>query len=161
MALGSGCSPADLHGAALGRKAGAALRSVPFTTVPSTKALDVPKTSAVQDGAYFTDLAKTDPALAPYVNEWGDVALRALLTDGSAFCAFLSRYGSVDVAMTSLAIGARGVEGQTHLPMSVRTFNAIDAVSLVDLCPRDVKVLPSRDRQRIAKLGAALHSTGS
>ncbi|HMK98541.1 MAG TPA: hypothetical protein VK425_13395 [Acidimicrobiales bacterium] len=115
-----------------------------------------PKTSATQDLDYFKDLAKADPGLASYVGTWDNVALRALMTDGSAFCAFLEQSKSVDVAMASLVIGARSVETQTHLPISVKTFNAVDAVALVVLCPSEIKLLPSVDQSRINHLGAAL-----
>ena len=52
-----------------------------------------PRTSAVQDGRYLTDVAQADSDLATYVQHDGDVALKAMLTDGSAFCAFLRRGG--------------------------------------------------------------------
>lgn len=120
------------------------------------KRLLVPKTSAVQDGQYFTDLAKADPGLATYVQTDGNVALRALLTDGSAFCAFLQSGGGIDNAMAEVVIGAKSVEPQTHLPSTVTTFNAIDAVSLLTLCPADQKLVPVADRSRIRALGQAL-----
>jgi len=84
------------------------------------------------------------------------VALQALLTDGSAFCAFLKRGGGVDDAMESVVIGARSVESQTHLPKSVTTFNAIDAVALVELCPPEQKLLPSADQAHIESLSKSL-----
>ena len=122
----------------------------------SSSHLVAPKTSAVEDVNYFTDLAKVDPDLATYVNTWDNVALRALLTDGSAFCAFLEQSKSIDDAMASLVIGARSVEKQTHLPVSVKTFNAVDAVALVVLCPSEVKLLPSVDQSHVDRLRAAL-----
>ena len=73
-----------------------------------------------------------DPALATYEQKEGNVALRALLTDGSAFCAFLQRGKGIDNALASVAVGARGDEAKTHLPLSVTTFNTIEAVALVD-----------------------------
>jgi hypothetical protein len=85
-----------------------------------------------------------------------EVALQALLTDGSAFCAFLKRGGGVDDAMESVVIGARSVESQTHLPKSVTTFNAIDAVALVELCPPEQKLLPSADQAHIESLSKSL-----
>ena len=92
--------------------------------------LVAPKTSYAEDTAYFQDLAKVDPGLSSYVDSNRAVALQALLTDGAAFCAFLKRGGGVDNAMESVVIGASSVESKTHLPTSVATFNAIDAVAL-------------------------------
>jgi hypothetical protein len=90
------------------------------------------------------------------VQAQGNVALRALLTDGSAFCAFLGRGGGIDNAMASVVIGARSVEPQTHLPSTVTTFNAIDAVALLTLCPSEQKLVPAQDRAKIRQLGNAL-----
>ncbi|MGP8207406.1 MAG: hypothetical protein ACLQVK_15360 [Acidimicrobiales bacterium] len=118
--------------------------------------ISAPRTSPAQDGQYFTDLAKSDPGLATYVQTEGNVALRALLTDGSAFCAFLQTGGGIDNAMASVVIGARSVEPRTHLPSTVATFNAIDAVSLLTLCPSDQRFVPAADRTRIRALGQAL-----
>ena len=123
---------------------------------PAEGPLEAPKTSSLEDVNYFNDLAKVDPGLATYVNTWSDVALRALITDGSAFCAFLDRDKSVDDAMTSLVMGARSIESQSHLPMSVKTFNAVDAVALVALCPGEVKLLPPEDRAKVRHLGVVL-----
>ena len=81
---------------------------------------------------------------------------RALLTDGSAFCAFLPRRGGIDEAMTSLVAGANSVEAQTHLPATVTTYNTIDAVALLELCPDEQKVLPAADRSRLRTLAQAL-----
>lgn len=122
----------------------------------STDRLVPPKTSYAQDAAYFQDLAKADPALSSYVNSRQEVALQALLTDGSAFCAFLKRDGDVDNAMASVVIGARGVESQTHLPSSVATFNAIDAVALIDLCASERKLLPVSDQMHVESLSKSL-----
>src|SRR3974390_3034742 len=104
--------------------------------------LQAPKTSPAQDTLFFTDLARADPSLSDYVNANGNLALQALLTDGSAFCAFLQRDGTIDGAMTAVVAGARGVENQTHLPSSVQTFNAIDAVALIALCPAEQTLIP-------------------
>jgi hypothetical protein len=121
-----------------------------------TKALSPPKTSPVKDSRYLLDVTNVDPALASYVQQRGNVALRALLTDGSAFCAFLSRGGGVDAALTSVAIGAKSVEAHTHLPMKIVTFNTMEAVALLALCPSDQKLLPASDRSRIRALQRAL-----
>ncbi len=122
---------------------------------PSTQ-LAAPKTSVAQDGRFFTKVSETDSALATYVQKQGNVALRALLTDGTAFCAFLHSGEGVDNALASVAVGARGEEATTHLPLSVLTFNSIEAVALLTLCPRDLKLLPHSDRSKIRKLGDAL-----
>ena len=84
------------------------------------------------------------------------MALRALLTDGAAFCAFLLRGGGIDRALTSVAMGAKSVESQTHLPMKVVTFNTMEAVALLTLCPSERKLIPASDRVKIRTLGRAL-----
>jgi hypothetical protein len=122
----------------------------------AAKPLTGPKTSATKDSQYLLDVAKVDPALSSYVQENGNVALRALLTDGSAFCAFLGRGGGIDAALTSVAVGARSVESKTHLPLKVVTFNTMEAVALLTLCPTDQKLIPAADRQKIRSLGRAL-----
>jgi hypothetical protein len=120
------------------------------------KPLTGPKTSVTKDSQYLLDVAKADSALGSYVQERGNVALRALLTDGAAFCAFLGRGGGIDNALTSVAIGARTVESQTHLPMKVVTFNTMEAVALLTLCPSEQKLIPASDRTKIRALGRAL-----
>jgi hypothetical protein len=122
----------------------------------AAKPLRSPKTTAVKDSQYLLDVAKADPTLGTYVQQRGNVALRALLTDGAAFCAFLSRGGGIDKALTSVAIGARSVESQTHLPMKVATFNAMEAVALLTLCPSEQRLIPASDVVKIRRLGAAL-----
>jgi hypothetical protein len=118
--------------------------------------LSAPKTSVAQDGQFLTKVTEADPALATYEQKEGNVALRALLTDGSAFCAFLQRGTGVDSALASVAIGARSEEAKTHLPLSVTTFNTIEAVALLTLCSHDQKLLPPSDRSKVRKLGDAL-----
>jgi hypothetical protein len=130
----------------------AATRPTPTTAGP----LVAPRTSYAQDTLYFQDLAKVDPGLSSYVDSTEGVALQALLTDGAAFCAFLKRGGGVDNAMESVVIGARSLESKTHLPTSVATFNAIDAVSLVELCPTEQKLLPAADRAHVDSLSRFL-----
>jgi hypothetical protein len=122
----------------------------------ASKPLAGPKTTAAKDSQYLLDVAKVDPALSSYVQQHGNVALRALLTDGAAFCAFLSRGGGIDAALTSVAVGARSVEAQTHLPLKVLTFNTMEAVALLTLCPADQKLIPAADRAKIRKLGRAV-----
>jgi hypothetical protein len=118
--------------------------------------LSAPKTSVAQEEQFLTKVTEADPALASYEEKTGNVALRALLTDGTAFCAFLQRGAGIDNALASVAIGARGDEAKTHLPLSVTTFNSIEAVALLTLCSHDQKLLPPSDRSRLRKLGGAL-----
>jgi hypothetical protein len=130
----------------------------PSTTLDPRTPLAAPKTSTLQDTQYLADVAQADGALASYIQTQGNAALQALLTDGSAFCAFLQRDGNIDDAMASLADGARGMEAQTHLPMTVATFNTIDAVALLTLCPSEQKLLPAADQAKISQLGRELTS---
>jgi hypothetical protein len=99
---------------------------------------------------FLTGVTEADPALATYEQAQGSVALRALLTDGSAFCAFLQRGGGIDNAMIDLAVGARSVEAQTHLPSSVTTFTTVEAVALLTLCPSYQSLLPAQIGPRSA-----------
>jgi len=144
----AGCSPSSPSGA-----------SRPATSAPATTVgakLEVPKTTPAQDGTYFRDLATVDQSLSRYVESEQGVALRALLTDGAAFCAFLNLGGGIDNAMGSVVIGANSVERQTHLPRSIATFNAIDAVALIALCPGEQRLVPTTALQHIHKLEQAL-----
>ena len=127
----------------------------PTTSLPSTP-LRAPRTTDAQDTKFFTDVAEADPALASYEQKQQNVALRALLTDGSAFCALLTRGGGLDAALVEEATGARGTESQTHLPLSVTTFNTIESVALLTLCPTEQKLLPSSVRAKIRSLGKSL-----
>lgn len=127
-------------------------QSAPTTLMP----LQSPNVTPSQESQYLTDVMEADSTLATYAQDQGNVALRALLTDGSAFCAFLQRGGGLDNAMVSVAIGARGVESQTHLPSTVATFNTIEAVALLTLCPSEQDLVPTSDRSRIRQLGEAL-----
>lgn len=131
----------------------------PSTVVVPTTAsgpLVGPKTNAIQDTHYLSDLARVDSTLSSYLQSQGNTAVKALLTDGSAFCGFLERGGGIDNAMESLVIGADGVEAQTHLPSSVTTFNAIDAVALITLCPDEQKLVPPADQTKIRSLEKSL-----
>jgi hypothetical protein len=141
--------------AAAGGQAGSAATTTSSEPTHSAP-LSAPKTSIAQDGQFLTKVTEADPALANYEQKEGNVALRALLTDGSAFCAFLNRGAGIDNALASVAIGARGDEAKTHLPLSVTTFNTIEAVALLTLCSHDQKLLTPSDRSRIRKLGDAL-----
>jgi hypothetical protein len=118
--------------------------------------LRAPKTTAAQDTRFFTDVAGADAALASYEQKQGNVALRALLTDGSAFCALLSDEKDLDTSLVEEAAGARSSESLTHLPLSVTTFNTIESVSLLTLCPSELRLLPSSDRTKIRNLGKSL-----
>jgi hypothetical protein len=130
--------------------------STPSTTLPkSSSPLRAPKTSNAQDTTYFTDVAEADPALASYEQKQENVALRALLTDGSAFCALLQRARNLNDALVEEASGARSTEAQTHLPLSVTTFNTIESVSLLTLCPSEQKLLPASVRTKIRALKKA------
>jgi hypothetical protein len=118
--------------------------------------LRAPKTTNAQDTRFFTDVAEADPALASYEQKQGNVALRALLTDGAAFCALLTHEKELDAALVEEANGARSSEAQTHLPLSVTTFNTIESVALLTLCQSEQKLLPGSDRTKIRKLGKML-----
>lgn len=132
----------------------AVLAATLLVTVPAASApLRVPKTTNAQDTRFFTDVAEADPALASYEQKQGNVALRALLTDGAAFCALLTHEKELDAALVEEATGARSSEAQTHLPLSVATFNTIESVALLTLCPSEQKRLPASDRTKIRNLG--------
>jgi hypothetical protein len=122
---------------------------------PSTP-LSASKTTFAQDTKFFTDVTEADPALVTYEQKHGNVALQALLTDGSAFCALLKQGGGIDNALVAEADGARSTESQTSLPLSVTTFNTIESVALLTLCPSEQALVPASVRARIRNLGDAL-----
>jgi hypothetical protein len=135
----------------------AVLGATLVVAVPAASApLRAPKTTNAQDTKFFTDVAEADPALASYEQKQENVALRALLTDGSAFCALLTRGGGLDAALVEEAMGVRGTESQTHLPLSVTTFNTIESVALLTLCPTEQKLVPASVRTKIRTLGKGL-----
>ncbi len=136
--------------------AGAAMTSPGLTPSTSPPPLRAPKTTDAQDTKYFADVAEADPALASYQQKHQNTALRALLTDGTAFCALLTRQGGLDEALVEEATGARSTESQTHLPLSVTTFNTIESVALLTLCPSEQKLLPTSVRTKIRRLGKTL-----
>jgi hypothetical protein len=109
-----------------------------------------------QDRKYLTDVTVADPGLVGYEQKQGNVALRALLTDGSAFCALIKRAGGIENALVAEASGARSTESQTHLPLKVATFNTIEAVALLTLCPSEQRLVPPSVRSKIHTLGKAL-----
>ncbi len=121
-----------------------------------TKPLSAPKTTFAQDTKFFTDVTEADPSLVTYEQKHRDVALQALLTDGSAFCALLQRGGGIDRALVAEAEGARSAESHTSLPLSVTTFNTIESVALLTLCPSEQKLVPASVRAKIRNLGDAL-----
>jgi hypothetical protein len=128
----------------------------PSFTPSTSPPLSAPKTSFAQDTQYLTDIAKADPSLVTWEQKEGNTALEALLTDGSAFCALLQRGGGIDQALVAEAEGARSTETQTSLPLSVTTFNTIESVSLLTLCPSELKLVPASVRSKVHALGAAL-----
>jgi hypothetical protein len=125
----------------------------PLPSASAAPPLRAPKTTNAQDSRYFTEVAAADPALASYEQKQGNVALRALLTDGSAFCALLWHEKDLDTALVEEAAGARSSESQTHLPLSVTTFNTVESVALLTLCPSEQKLLPAATRTKIRNLG--------
>lgn len=136
--------------------AAAASSSGPTSSLRPTTPLVAPKTSVAQDRKYLTDVTVADPGLVGYEQRQENVALRALLTDGSAFCALLKRGGGIDDALVAEASGARSTEAKTHLPLKVSTFNSIEAVALLTLCPSEQKLVPPSVRSKIHMLGKAL-----
>ena len=120
-----------------------------------------PETTPAQDARYLTDVTKADSDLVTYVQQKGNVALKAMLTDGTAFCAFLRRGGGIDNALLNVAAGAKSVESQTHLPPGVATFNAIEAVALIDLCPAEQGRVPASVRTKLRRLKSALRTTST
>jgi hypothetical protein len=130
--------------------------STPSTASTSPPALSAPKTSFAQDTKFFTDVTEADPALVAYEQKYGNVALQALLTDGSAFCALLKQGGGIDRALVGEADGARSTESKTSLPLSVTTFNTIESVALLTLCPAEQSLVPATVRTKIRNLGDAL-----
>jgi len=126
------------------------------TTNGKPEPLTAPKTTFAQDTKFFTDVTEADPALVTYEQKHKNVALQALLTDGSAFCALLKRGGGIDQALIAEAQGARSMESQTSLPLSVTTFNTIESVALLTLCPSEQKLVPASVRAKIRNLGDAL-----
>jgi hypothetical protein len=142
--------------AASGHGATSTATSTPASTTsigpPAVKPLVAPKTTAAEDTEYLADVAKADGSLATYVQNKGNVALRALLVDGSAFCAFLQRGGGIDNAILSVAVGAKSVESSTKLPLTVTTFNTVESVALLELCPAELSLVPASVRTKLGVL---------
>ena len=132
---------------------GGTAQAAPVATAPHSTPLRAPKTTPAEDAGYLTDVAKADTDLATYMQQDGDVALRAMLTDGAAFCAFLRRGGGIDNALVGVAAGAHSVESQTHLPANVHTFNTLESVALIDLCPGEQRLVPASVHRGAAPAG--------
>jgi hypothetical protein len=147
------CAAAASFGPA---KAGGSPPKHPGVKTTGLRPLVGPKTTPSQDASYLADVAKADPALGTYIQERGNVALRALLTDGAAFCAFLRRGGGIDSAILSVAAGAKSVAATTHLPSSIATYNTMEAVALLTLCPSEQRLVPSTVRSRLRTLSGEL-----
>jgi len=144
--------------AASGARGGIA-EAATATPVHPASPLRAPRTTPVEDATYLTDVAKADADLATYVQQDGNVALRAMLTDGAAFCAFLRRGGGIDTALENVAVGAHSVESETHLPASVHTFNTLESVAMIDLCPGELHLVPASVRTRLHRLASLLRSS--
>ena len=123
--------------------------------------LRAPKTSTAQDARYLTDLAEVDSDLVTYVNKYGNSALHGMLADGLAFCAILGRGGGIDNALINEAEGARADEDHTHLPLNVHTFNTLESLALIDLCPGEQRLVPASVRAKLSQLGGSLRSPSS
>ena len=85
--------------------------------------------------------------------------LRAEAGERRPACALDRRFGllraaererNLNDALVEEASGARSTEAQTHLPLSVTTFNTIESVSLLTLCPSEQKLLPASVRTKSA-----------
>ena len=81
-----------------------------------------------------------------------------MLTDGTAFCAFLRRGGGIDNALTEVAPGRTAWRPRRICPSTCNTFNTIESVALIDLCPGEQRLVPSSVRTKLGRLAAALRS---
>jgi hypothetical protein len=126
------------------------------TSAKSSQPLKAPKTTVEQDSKFFSGVTEADPSLQSYEHTQGNVALEALLTDGSAFCALLKHGGGIDEALVAEAEGVRSTETQTSLPISVTTLNAIESVALLTLCRSEQKLVPASVRAKLRRLSAHL-----
>jgi hypothetical protein len=154
------CSPLVLLllGVTWNAVSGAPSAAATTTSTPPTSSqpLKAPKTTVQQDSKFFSELTEADPSLESYEQKHGNAALEALLTDGSAFCALLKHGGGIDEALVAEAEGVRSTETQTSLPLSVTTFNAIESVSLLTLCPSEQRLVPASVRSKLRRLNAHL-----
>jgi hypothetical protein len=134
--------------------------SAATTTSTSTSSksapLSAPRTTVEQDSKFFTDVTEADPSLQTYEQKHGNLALEALLTAGSAFCALLQHGGGIDEALVEEAEGARSTESQTSIPLSVTTFNTIESVALLTLCRSEQKLVPAAVRSKLRRLSGQL-----
>jgi hypothetical protein len=142
--------------AAAAAAAATASTTATSTSSKSSQPLRAPKTTVEQDSKFFSEVTEADPSLESYEQKKGNVALEALLTDGSAFCALLEHGGGIDEALVAEAEGVRGTETQTSLPLSVTTFNAVESVALLALCPSEQKLVPASVRSELRRLNAHL-----
>ncbi len=142
------CAPASA--------AEAATAATTTTSSTPSQPLRAPKTTVEEDSKFFSEVTEADPSLESYEQKRGNVALQALLTDGSAFCALLKRGGGIDGALVAEAEGVRSTETQTSLPLSVTTFNAIESVALLTLCPSEQRLVPASVRSKLRRLRAHL-----
>lgn len=126
------------------------------TSGKSSAPLRAPKTTVEQDSKFFSEVTEADPSLENYEQKQGNVALEALLTDGAAFCALLKHGGGIDQALVAEAQGVRDTETQTSLPLSVTTFNAIESVALLTLCPSEQRLVPASVRSKLKRLRSHL-----
>lgn len=130
--------------------------STTSTSAKSSQPLKAPKTTVQQDSKFFSEVTEADPSLENYEQKQGNAALEALLTDGSAFCALLKHGGGIDEALVAEAEGVRSTETQTSLPLSVTTFNAIESVALLTLCPSEQRLVPASVRSKLRRLNGHL-----
>jgi hypothetical protein len=70
----------------------------------------------------------------------------------AAIRVFPCAHQGLDAALVDLADGARSVESQTHLHTSVRTFNTLESVAMIDLCPSEQRMIPAAVRSRLHQL---------
>jgi hypothetical protein len=137
----------------------AATRDTPTTTSSTTtipSRVSDPSPSVLEDGQFLAEVSEVDPTLASYEKTSGNLALASLLNAGTAFCGFLGRDRDLDTAMVSVAVGAQHQETASHLPLSVTTFNTIDSLALLSLCPSLQSMVPSSVRARIHQLGSSI-----
>jgi hypothetical protein len=64
--------------------------------------------------------------------------------------------GGLDAALVNEAVGVRSQEPKMKLPLSVTTFNTIESVALLTLCPGEEKLVPAATRAKIRHLGQQL-----
>ncbi len=123
---------------------------------PTTTTSTLPHTSVAAQAQFLSHLGEADSRLGTYEQTQGNLAVSALLADGTAFCALVHRKSGIDAALLGLASGAQSTEAETHLPLGVATTNTIAGISLIDLCPSDLHLLPTSVQATIAQLSQQL-----